>query len=108
MPDIYTTSELLDRRWKTRAKKIVITNPPSDNELGLEKEIIFDIEDIPYDNNIPKYDESFQQPPLKISVPNVASEIFVVFDPITRQNVTLSVAGIALAIEEAFVKWKNK
>jgi hypothetical protein len=107
MPDIFTNSELIERRWKTRAKKIIITNPPSDNETGLEKEIIFDVEDIPYDNNIPNYIESFQQPPLKISISNVASEIFVVFDPVTKQNITISVAGIASAIEEAFAKWQK-
>lgn len=108
MSDIYTNAELLERRWKTRAKKIIITNPPSDNEGGLQKEIIFDVEDIPYDNNIPKYNETKQQPPLKVGLSNVVTEIFVVFDPITRQNVTISVAGIASAIEEAFVKWQSK
>lgn len=107
MPDIFTDPELIQRRWRTRAKKIIITNPPSEVSDGKEKEIIFDVEDVPYDNNIPKYDISQQQEPLRIKVNDVVTETFTIFDPITKQNVTISVAGVASVIEEAFVKWKK-
>ena len=100
MADIYTDSQLIERRWKTRAKKIIITNP-----LDGQQQIVFDVEAVPYDNNIPKLEESQVKPPLKINVMEVATDMFTVFDPVTRQNVTISGAGIAMAIEAAFVEW---
>lgn len=106
MSDIYTTPELLERRWKTRAKKIVISNPPTENDG--KKEIIFDVEEVPYDNNIPKFDESKQKSPLKIDLNSVATEIFTVYDPITGQNINISVLGIAKAIEESYVAWQKR
>ncbi len=103
MSDIYTEPKLIERRWKTRAKKIVIVNPP--NETDEQKQIIFDVETVPYDNNIPSFDQSQQKQPLKINLMDVITNTFTVFDPITRQNVTISTAGIASAIEAAFVDW---
>lgn len=106
MPDIYTTPELIERRWKTRAKKIVISNPSTESDG--KKEIIFDVEDVPYDNNIPKFDESKQKIPLKVDLSSVASEIFTVYDPVTGQNINISVLGIANAIEESYVAWQKR
>ena len=107
MPDIYTDPELIQRRWRTRAKKIIITNPPSEAGINGKKEIIFDVEEVPYDNNMPKFDEARSKAPLKIGVMDVVAQTFTIFDPITRQNVTISVAGIASAIEEAYVTWQK-
>lgn len=106
MPDIYTNPELIERRWKTRAKKIVISNPSTENDG--KKEIIFDVEEVPYDNNIPKFNESKQRSPLKIDLNSVATEIFTVYDPVTGQNVDISVAGIASVIEECYVAWQKR
>ena len=108
MPDIYTNPQVIERRWRTRAKKIVITNPPSEAGLNCQKQIIFDVENIPYDNNIPQFDQAQAQPPLKVNVNDVATQIFTVLDPVTGKNVTISVAGVAAAIESGFVTWAQK
>jgi hypothetical protein len=108
MPDIYTSPELIERKWKTRARKIIITNPPSDASQEDQKEVIFDVEDVPYDNNIPKYEDSRKKTPLKVVLNDVITETFTIFDPVTRQNVNISVAGIATAIEECYVVWQNR
>jgi hypothetical protein len=108
MPDIFTESTLIQRRWKKRAKKIVITNPSSEMASDNKKEIIFDVEEVPYDNNMPKFDETKSLPPLKVGFSDVITETFTIFDPITRKNVTISIAGIASAIEEAYFTWQTK
>lgn len=100
MTDMYTDSQLIERRWKTRAKKIVITNP-----VEGQKQIVFDVEAIPYDNNVPKLEEAQTKRPLKINVEEVATNMFTIFDPVTGKNITISAAGIAMAIEAAFVDW---
>jgi hypothetical protein len=105
MPNMYTNPELIERRWKSRIKKVIISNP---NPLveNSPHEMIFDVEQVPYDNNIPKYDQAQKTPPTKINVSN-SNDIFVVFDPITRQNITISTSGLLSVIEEAYSKWKK-
>jgi hypothetical protein len=106
MSDIYTDPQLIERRWKTVIKKVIIINP-STNIENSTRELIFDIEKVPYDNNIPKYDESKKQSPLKINM-DQSSDIFTIFDPITRQNITISTIGLYSALEEAFTTWIQK
>lgn len=38
----------------------------------------------------------------------VVAETITITDPVTNEEITISVAGVATAIEEAYVKWWNE
>lgn len=101
MPDILSPLETVTKQVKTRAPRIHIENPS-----GPEKSISFASESVVMIDGVPV--ATLDAPPVKRAFPAVAAETFTITDPVTGQAVTISVAGIATAIEEAYVRWYNQ
>lgn len=90
---------LFERRWKTRVKRVIINN------LLDDKQLIIDVESIPYDNNVPNYNQIISLSPIKVNISKVASETVTTFDPILGQNVTISVEGLISALDQVLNSW---
>lgn len=100
MPEIITEAKTVVVQEKTRAKTVVINNP-----LGGTKSIDFLQEVVTLTDSVPT--DSRGVLPLTILVDDVISDKVTVNDPIVGGPVEISVAGIAMAIEEFYVKWFN-
>lgn len=100
MPDILSPIVTVQKRVKTRASEIVIQNP----ETGRgDKVVTFATEHVTFLDG--ERQTAISGAPVVRRVADVAAETVTVVDPGTGQTVTISVAGIAAAIEQAYVDW---
>jgi hypothetical protein len=106
--DLLSSPQIIQRVWKTLAPKIVITNTPiaihGNNEV-VQRIINFAVQKLPYDNNLPNLNEIQNLPPLQVNFNDVATTVITVYDPVTGKNVCISIAGVAMVIQQAFVTW---
>lgn len=99
MPDIFvpvdTSAEV---KQKVRTNKITISNP-----FNGSKSMSFRNEKITLVDNVETGRD--RAPNTTRSFDDVAAEMITITDPVTSQEITISVAGVATAIEEAYVAW---
>ena len=98
MPDIITDPVSVSKRIKTRARQIYIDNP-----LGADKRLDFASEGAVLLDDAFAGSES--RPSVTRMLSTVATKTVTITDPVTAQSVTISVAGIATAIETCYVDW---
>lgn len=101
MSDIFLPIESSEVKQKVRTNKITISNPYNGNKvISMRNEMITLVDDIERGRkNISNTTRIFS---------DVATELITITDPVTSQEITLSVAAVALAIEDAYVKWWNE
>lgn len=101
MSDIITEPVQVTKQIKTRARQIYI-----DNQFNADKRIDFISEGLIIVDGKPAGTES--KPAVTRSIPKVISNTITINDPITGKDTTISVAGMAMAIEEFYVLWYNE
>lgn len=102
MSDIFSDPKIVEYREKIRAYRIQIENP-----LAGEKRIEYVTEKQPFLDGEP-LGESQSAPWVSRNFSDVITETVTVVDPVTSEEITVSVAGIATLVESAFVKWYNE
>ncbi len=112
MPDIITAPTTVEKTIKTRAPFIGITNPESPAGAPFAgKSIDFNCAHVlRLDGktvSAVNVDEEGKQLPsnVKRNIGDVFMQKQTFTDPVTGQEVTLSVAGLAMAIENVFAQW---
>jgi hypothetical protein len=102
MPDIISDPVVVTKRVKTRACQIYISNPyAADKRLDFTSEARILLDDA--NGGV----EPQSPPAVTRMVSQVAAKTVTITDPVTGQAVTVSVAGIATAIEQCYVDWFN-
>lgn len=81
-----------------RANRVVIHNPPKG-----EKTVSFRNERVVYEDDKPV--ATSKLPSTTRNIDSVVTEVATVTDPVTGQEVTVSVAGMSKLIEEFFMRW---
>lgn len=102
MPDIISDPVVVTKRVKTRACQIYI-----DNAFAADKRIDFTSEARILLNDANGGVEPQSPPSVTRMMSQAATKTVTITDPVTSQSVTLSVAGIATAIEQCYVDWFN-
>lgn len=112
MPDIITSPTTVEKTVKTRSPFIGITNPESpSNDPFLGKSIDFNCSHVLRldGKTVSAVNTDEAGNPLlsnvKRDVKTVFAQVQTFIDPVTGHTVTLSVAGLALAIETLFSQW---
>lgn len=98
MEAILTDPENVQRQIKTRASQLIITNPA----VG-DINIRFKGENLLLINGVPT--APLPCPDVIRNLMGVATEIKTFIDPVTQQEVTVSVGGIADVIVKCFCDW---
>lgn len=102
MSNIYVeTKNNVEVKEKVRTNRITINNP----HLG-KKTINFRNEKLTLVDDVETGKEKF--PNTNRDFDAVITELITVTDPVTQQEVTVSIAGIATIVEAAFIKWWNE
>ena len=106
--EILSDPVIIQRVWKYIAPKVVITNTPipvNANGEDAQRIINFAVQKIPYDNNVPNLNEIINLPPLQLNFDDIETQVITVYDPVTGKNVSISIAGVAIVIQQAFCNW---
>lgn len=101
MSDIFLPVEATEVKQKVRTNKITISNPYQGNKvISMRNEMITLVDDVERGRkNISNTTRNFA---------DVQTELITITDPVTSQEITISVAAVATAIEETYVKWWNE
>jgi hypothetical protein len=101
MSDIFIPITGDELKKKIRTKKITIHNPYEG-----EKKMVFRNEERTLIDNVSTGVKNISN--TVRSFDNVITETITITDPVTQQEITMSVAGIATAIEDLYVRWWNE
>lgn len=101
-PVIITDAVSVAKRVKTRAKRIIIDNP-----IDGDQSVYFEVEEHVLLDDVPTAGYR-GAPDLSRVIASVATKTVTVTDPVTGEDVTVSVAGVATAIQALFVDWFNE
>ena len=89
---------------KLRADSIIIRNPKAPGQKSVDMDLMLE----PWDAEKNDYTEGDARRVTGLSVPLTDAryqETVTIVDPITQQEITISVAGIAAAVEAVTVGW---